>query len=161
MRPHSSRAGRGRCLFIASTATRVSTTDFLRLVDGHIAPFPDCAGSASGKRRRNCARHGSPSSKTMTDPINPPECKPTRAGQCGYLTWEHVKKAAAESPHLRPCPVHTPPSAAGWYWIYRTGCTTCPVHTAGLTIEETRAMLYRKTKSEIYRSSISKRRQEW
>lgn len=38
----------------------------------------------------------------------------------GFITAEALKEAAAQYPHLRPCPKY------GWNWIYRTACKKCP-----------------------------------
>ena len=43
----------------------------------------------------------------------------------GAQTWDMLKKWAAQSPHLRPCPKHKGPLGT-WNWIHRTKCEKCP-----------------------------------
>ena len=37
----------------------------------------------------------------------------------GFLTVEGLREAAAQYPHLRPCPKQ------GCHWLYRTACAKC------------------------------------
>lgn len=37
----------------------------------------------------------------------------------GFLTAEGLREAAAQYPHLRPCPKQ------GCHWLYRTACAKC------------------------------------
>ncbi len=54
----------------------------------------------------------------------PSPCCPTTPEEAGYTSVEALKQAAAEWPHLRPCPRYRG-TRGTMQWIYRSLCRTC------------------------------------
>lgn len=63
----------------------------------------------------------------MNQPATEPRCRHRLPNPetAGATTWEALKQAAAQHPHLRPCPLHKG-SQGTWNWINKKACEQCP-----------------------------------